>query len=130
MPPKAMTVFRKQVIEMVLGTDMKQHFTVMSLFSSKFPSNSSSGHGTKNTSGTASPGGGAGGRARSPSGGGSSSGGAMSSLSSMDIGKLLVAGSSNSAFAIDEEGRSLAFQMALKCADLGHLCSSKAVHRK
>ena len=36
MPPKARISFRKQVIEAVLATDMKQHFSLVSLFNTKF----------------------------------------------------------------------------------------------
>ena len=36
MPPKARSPFRKQVIEAVLATDMKQHFSLVSLFNTKF----------------------------------------------------------------------------------------------
>ncbi len=36
MPSKARSTFRKQVIEAVLATDMKQHFSLVSLFNTKF----------------------------------------------------------------------------------------------
>ena len=48
----------------------------------------------------------------------------------IDLQKLLAGGASASPLCSDEESRSLAFQMALKCADLGHLTNAKAVHRK
>ena len=35
-PAKARGAFRKQVIEAVLATDMKQHFSLVSLFNTKF----------------------------------------------------------------------------------------------
>ena len=97
----------------------------MSMFGTKFASSSTTAAGTRTVvssggSGGASPGGGNG--RRSP-------GGSSDMSSSLDLCKLLNAGGSTSP-VIDEDGRGLAFQMALKCADLGHLTSSKAVHRK
>ena len=114
-----------------------QHFSMMSLFSTKFSPSMSNG----------SPSSGSG--ADSPSSGGpgaflpsalllsNGAGGSVvrshpssSGGGSIDLLKLLSGGASTSPLCADDESRTLAFQMALKCADLGHLTSSKAVHRK
>ncbi|PNW81070.1 hypothetical protein CHLRE_07g342350v5 [Chlamydomonas reinhardtii] len=96
---KQRETLRKQIIEMVLATDMKQHFAIHSMFQAKMQLN-----------GTV------------PSGGNGSGGKTMRSSphsTSQDGHKV-----------VDEDQRSLVLQVALKCADLGHLASPRIVHKK
>ncbi|GIL91655.1 hypothetical protein Vretimale_9589 [Volvox reticuliferus] len=99
MPNKLRETLRKQIIEMVLATDMKQHFAIHSMFQAKMQLNGSV-----------------------PSGGNGSGGKSMRTSphpTSQDGHKV-----------IDEDQRSLVLQVALKCADLGHLASPRIVHKK
>mmetsp|Transcript_8480 Transcript_8480/g.25667 ORF Transcript_8480/g.25667 Transcript_8480/m.25667 type:complete len:957 (-) Transcript_8480:212-3082(-) len=85
-PSKMMMTLRKQVIDAVLGTDMKQHFNMLSMFNTK-------------------------------------------------MGEFMCSGAGQppvnwSALDLDDEQRSLVLQVTLKVADLGHLTSSRAVHRE
>lgn len=93
---KSKEALRKQIIDMVLATDMKQHFSIHSMFQTKMQLG--------------------GGRA---SGGGGGSGSHRSSNASKEDHK-----------GPDDELKSLVLQVALKCADLGHLASPRVVHRK
>lgn len=85
------------MIEMVLATDMKQHFAIHSMFQAKMQLGAGSG------------------------GGGP--------------GSRPVSGSSGSKpepmpRVLDDDVKTLSIQLALKCADLGHLSSPRDVHRK
>jgi hypothetical protein len=154
------------VIELVLATDMKQHFSILSHFTTVHrlnaagtltPTNGSSaapgphdggGGGTSggNSGGGAhargagarlgSGAGGGGGAARGQQqlqqqqqqqhggggGGGGSSASGSGARSCVDDEKILL--------PLDENERLLSLQMALKCADLGHLTGSLTVHKR
>ena len=162
--PKAQAErFRRVVIELVLATDMKQHFSILSHFTtvhrlgaagSLTPTNGSScppqaaaaggaagaAHGGGGARGGGGGGGAAGAAARpgalgahaalahghggGAAGGLASSGGGSGRVSSsaLDEERILL--------PLDENERLLSLQMALKCADVGHLTSSLAVHKR
>ncbi|GAX75245.1 hypothetical protein CEUSTIGMA_g2690.t1 [Chlamydomonas eustigma] len=94
---KAMEAIRKQVIEMVLATDMKQHFAIHSMFQAKMQSLM----GSSSTSAAA----------------------VASSRGSPQNSSPLLR-------VLDDDIRNLVLQLALKCADLGHLSSPRRVHKK
>lgn len=87
MPPKTREMTRKLTIDMVLATDMKQHFSIHSMFQAKMHVHAVTNNSSQHTNYHAPP----------PS---------------------------------DEDQRSIALQVTLKCADLGHLASPRAVHRE
>lgn len=97
MPHKAKEIMRKQIIDMVLATDMKQHFAIHSMFQQKMQLNGTRGSGSD---------------CRSHSTKGSPH------STAQDQHKV-----------VDEDQKSLVLQVALKCADLGHLASPRAVHK-
>ncbi|GIL58439.1 hypothetical protein Vafri_13575 [Volvox africanus] len=107
------STFRKQVIEMVLATDMKQHFSLLSHFSTvhrlaSFNKTSALGTGT---------GYGQAGEARN----------------SLDIAMVSTATPSMRELApkpLDETERVLSLQMVIKAADLGHLGEGLDVHKR
>lgn len=136
---------------MVLATDMKQHFSIHSMFQAKMHLNGSS----RNSGGASSrgmPGGGppggtpdtgdskaAGGAARTTDSGNAAGGGARSagavadrvgSGSGLKNSPQTTGSDASQVRAIDDDQRSLALQVALKCADLGHLASPRPVHRR
>ncbi|GBF94222.1 hypothetical protein Rsub_06492 [Raphidocelis subcapitata] len=129
--------FRKAVIELVLATDMKQHFSILSHFTtvhrlnaagSLTPTNGSScpphadaargGPGARPGAGGPAHGGA---RPGAPHGGGSSASGS-DARSALDSEKILL--------PLDENERLLSLQMALKCADVGHLTGALPVHKR
>lgn len=133
MPAKARDLMRRQVIEMVLATDMKQHFAIHSMFQAKTqpPSSSSSFPSAAAVSQAI--------RSRPVSNSGSqihvspldSDQGVNSSGKGVCRDSQPSALSSNEAlsrFIMDEDMKSLVLQVALKCADLGHLSSPPDVH--
>lgn len=103
-PKKNKEIMRKQMIDMVLATDMKQHFAIHSMFQTKMQvsSNKSSHSGSTRAS-------------RSTNG---AHGLIRDTSRELEMTKL------------DEDSKSLALQVALKCADLGHLASPRPTHRK
>eukprot|EP00877_Chromochloris_zofingiensis_P004948 jgi/Chrzof1/14454/Cz09g03160.t1 len=115
-PHKTKEGLRKLIIDMVLATDMKQHFAIHGMFQSKLNHNSSL-------------------RISGGSHGLSSSNSAQTSLHSGNSNRNIMRVSlpptpSTRAVDDDTESRSLNLQMLLKCADLGHLASPPAVHRQ
>ncbi|KAL6760116.1 3',5'-cyclic-nucleotide phosphodiesterase [Haematococcus lacustris] len=96
---KVREAIRKQVIDMVLATDMKSHFSIHSMFQAKMQLNGSR-----------------------PSGG--------SDPKSMRNSPHNTSEGSGAHKIVDDDQRSLVLQVALKCADLGHLASPRAVHKK
>uniref|UniRef100_A0A7S0RAQ3 Phosphodiesterase n=1 Tax=Chlamydomonas leiostraca TaxID=1034604 RepID=A0A7S0RAQ3_9CHLO len=97
-PHKVREMIRKQVIDMVLATDMKQHFAIHSMFQAKMQLNGSR------------PSGGSGGKSLRGS-----------PHSTVD-------GGGQAHKPVDDDQKSLVLQVALKCADLGHLAAPRAVH--
>eukprot|EP00879_Flechtneria_rotunda_P005016 GHRR01005292.1.p1 GENE.GHRR01005292.1~~GHRR01005292.1.p1 ORF type:complete len:859 (+),score=362.03 GHRR01005292.1:904-3480(+) len=103
--------FRKVVIELVLATDMKQHFSILSHFTTVHRLNAG-GTLTPGTSGSDAlmalrhPG-------RSDNSNSANSG-------AVDQDKIVL--------PLDETERILGLQMALKCADLGHVTAALPVH--
>lgn len=85
-PQRQREYMRKLVIDLVLATDMKQHFAIHSMFQSKLQVVSSCG------------------------------------------GNESDSGSDHQLMPMNDVDKSLVLQMALKCADLGHLTCSRAVH--
>ncbi|KAG2425826.1 hypothetical protein HXX76_013451 [Chlamydomonas incerta] len=142
------SAFRKQVIELVLSTDMKQHFSILSHFNTVHRLAAYSGqaqqadspHGQQHPSPKPPP----------PIGGkaGAHKPGQLQSYASVDEslvvlqlseGSLLTqadaAASAAAAGApaprpVDDTERLLTLQIALKCADIGHLGESLEVHKK
>lgn len=109
LPIKAKERFRKQVIEMVLATDMKQHFTQLSLFNTKFSTPtpmakvSQPAFASKST------------RMQST----------KRMVNSLSFARVA---SRMGGPVMDDDTRSLVLQMSLKVADLGHLASPQSVH--
>lgn len=103
LPDKSLAAFRRQVIEMVLATDMKQHFAMVSLFNTKFgpPAGSSGSKGDCKS--------------------GSSLLARRNSMSKIDHSPALT---------LDDDTLSLVLQMALKVADLGSLAAAADANRK
>ncbi|GIL81201.1 hypothetical protein Vretifemale_10265, partial [Volvox reticuliferus] len=111
--------FRKQVIEMVLATDMKQHFSLLSHFSTvhrlaSFNKNSSFGGGV---------------------GYGQAGASAMhaEARTSLDVAVVSTSTPSMRDLApkpLDETERVLSLQMVIKAADLGHLGEGLDVHKR
>jgi len=151
LPPKMKDTLRKQTIEMVLVTDMKQHFAIHSMFQAKLQISGSmqsggTGSGGKSIRGSPHS------NSSSHEGGGGTSGGGgsgasssgthsnhnhsnhSSSSSSGSSGAGASGGGANGDAPVvrptfDEDQRSLVLQVALKCADLGHLASPREVHK-
>ncbi|GIM16339.1 hypothetical protein Vretimale_18970 [Volvox reticuliferus] len=112
--PKADTDrLRKMVIELVLATDMKQHFAIMSHFTTVHRLGAANSVTPSLLSGTE--------RRRS-----SSNASSINSLvhggsgCPVEIDKIVI--------PLDENERILSLQMALKCSDLGHVSASLPVH--
>ncbi|GIL62517.1 hypothetical protein Vafri_16725 [Volvox africanus] len=112
--PKADTDrLRKMVIELVLATDMKQHFAIMSHFTTVHRLGAANSVTPSLLSGTE--------RRRS-----SSNASSINSLAQggsgcpVEIDKIVI--------PLDENERILSLQMALKCSDLGHVSASLPVH--
>ncbi|PNW86010.1 hypothetical protein CHLRE_03g204689v5 [Chlamydomonas reinhardtii] len=97
--------FRKQVIEMVIGTDMKQHFAILAHFNTVHRLASYSVQ-------TAKP---------------QASGGLEGAARTVSIGGALT---TNAPRPIDETERLLTLQVALKVADIGHLGEDLEVHKR
>lgn len=120
--PKVLEVLRKMVVDIVLATDMKQHFSLTSLWNAKIPMLLSSAPSASQSevpdlvSKSSTPG------SRPESARkkawDTGNGGAPAP---QVLGKLVVE---------DEELRTLVLQTAMKCADLGHLTHKWEVHRK
>mmetsp|Transcript_25460 Transcript_25460/g.55342 ORF Transcript_25460/g.55342 Transcript_25460/m.55342 type:complete len:787 (-) Transcript_25460:1267-3627(-) len=98
-PHKVKETMRKQMIEMVLATDMKQHFAITSMFQAKMQLNGS--------------------RPSGGNSGGKSMRGSPHNTSQEPVHRPM-----------DDDLKSLVLQVALKCADLGHLASPRTVHKK
>ncbi|KXZ47713.1 hypothetical protein GPECTOR_33g595 [Gonium pectorale] len=112
--PKAdMDRLRKMVIELVLATDMKQHFAIMSHFTTVHRLGSANSVTPSLLSGTE--------RRRS-----SSNASSINSLAhggsgtNIEMDKIVI--------PLDENERMLSLQMALKCSDLGHVSAALPVH--
>ncbi|KAG2443397.1 hypothetical protein HXX76_001757 [Chlamydomonas incerta] len=109
--PKADTDrLRKMVIELVLATDMKQHFAIMSHFTTVHRLSAAASVTPSLMSGE---------RRRSSSNASSVNSMACSG-SGVEMDKILI--------PLDENERILSLQMALKCSDIGHVCASLPVH--
>ncbi|KAG2443897.1 hypothetical protein HXX76_002237 [Chlamydomonas incerta] len=140
------TAFRKQVIEMVMGTDMKQHFAIMAHFNTVHRLSSYSAQqqsqqpaaaatagggaaGARRTAGgmVTLSGNGGGGAAAGAGGGGGGGKGASSSENSL---RLSVDAGPRQPQPIDDTERMLSLQIALKVADIGHLGESLEVHKR
>eukprot|EP00195_Chlamydomonas_chlamydogama_P006345 CAMPEP_0202897216 /NCGR_PEP_ID=MMETSP1392-20130828/6039_1 /ASSEMBLY_ACC=CAM_ASM_000868 /TAXON_ID=225041 /ORGANISM="Chlamydomonas chlamydogama, Strain SAG 11-48b" /LENGTH=1191 /DNA_ID=CAMNT_0049582803 /DNA_START=21 /DNA_END=3596 /DNA_ORIENTATION=- len=117
MSTKVKETVRKVVIALVLATDMKQHFGQLSLFNTKLgvrDRRNGKAH-SRSTSGTTTP----------------------LSHSSMSLSQhvpgtgfgMHAAPGSSMAASMDDDSKILVLQMALKCADLGHLTSAASTHR-
>ncbi|GLC65344.1 hypothetical protein PLESTF_000283100 [Pleodorina starrii] len=112
--------FRKQVIEMVLATDMKQHFSLLSQFNTTHRLASFGHCDTTNADAAASGKGGP--NSRNP-------GGVNSELSDIvvDVDADVKALAPK---PLDETERLLSLQLAIKAADLGHLGEELDVHQR
>ncbi|GLI61128.1 hypothetical protein VaNZ11_003403 [Volvox africanus] len=111
--------FRKQVIEMVLATDMKQHFSLLSHFSTvhrlaSFNKTSALGAGT----------------GYGQAGVGSTQGEARSSLDAAMVSTATPSMRELAPKPLDETERVLSLQMVIKAADLGHLGEGLDVHKR
>ncbi|GAX75319.1 hypothetical protein CEUSTIGMA_g2764.t1 [Chlamydomonas eustigma] len=141
MPAKAQEFLRKLVIESVLATDMKQHFSLTSLFSSK--ASSISPHLGPNSRPNSHPGSRSNSRPTSAmpvihkSNGAASNNNVTAETKSSAVNNLVVPESSleaqmnkQSTFkAWDDDSRLLAMQMLLKTADLGHMAGPLNAHQ-
>ncbi|KXZ50318.1 hypothetical protein GPECTOR_17g957 [Gonium pectorale] len=117
--------FRKQVIEMVLATDMKQHFGLLSQFNTVhrlagFAQGAASGE----VGGAGGPGPGP--VRNSPSGRAGGTGSSNQVVVVVDNG----AGAETAPKPIDETERLLSLQVLIKVADLGHLGEEIEVHKR
>ncbi|KAG2447135.1 hypothetical protein HYH02_007881 [Chlamydomonas schloesseri] len=138
LPAEARVAFRKQVIEMVLATDMKQHFALCSQFSTVHRLSAFSAERAKAAAPLADATGGATPRAKTF--------GRVGSLRATELQEVVmvgpeplvtVSGSKGIAAAgaqtpmpVDESERLLALCVAIKAADLGHLGESLEVHKR
>ncbi|GAX77145.1 hypothetical protein CEUSTIGMA_g4591.t1 [Chlamydomonas eustigma] len=131
MPLKAREVFRKQVIDMVLSTDMKQHFAQTSLFNTKVLSspaiqallNKGQQHSSFRRRTDMS-------MIMDTSTSNADSRSRLGKIQSMKkIGPSMRL-NKNTMMTLDEEMKGLVLQMSLKCADLGHLASPEPVHKR
>lgn len=122
----AQVAFRKQVIETVLATDMKQHFAIVSHFSTKFAplgmrrtSSSPSSNGSPMATASAGSM-----TCRVPlSRRGSSRAASMaSSVASMALSTR------DAPLSLDAETLSLVMQLVMKCADLSNLAAEHPVY--
>ncbi|GAX77392.1 hypothetical protein CEUSTIGMA_g4838.t1 [Chlamydomonas eustigma] len=107
--PKTRALLRKESIDLVLATDMKQHFSMVSLFNTKFASmlgSSSLGSGSHADKELLSQ--------------------RPSTMTDMLVQRPTTANN----MLMEEELRRLVLQMCLKMSDLGHLSSAPAVHVK
>eukprot|EP00877_Chromochloris_zofingiensis_P005018 jgi/Chrzof1/14517/Cz09g05220.t1 len=114
-PHKTKEGLRRLIIDMVLATDMKQHFAIHGIFQSKLNHNSSlriSGSSPTSSCST---------MTHTPLHGGGSK---------RNMRVSVVAAQQTKTNEEDPETRSLNMQMLLKVADLGHLASPPAVHRQ
>lgn len=123
----AQVAFRKQVIETVLATDMKQHFAIVSHFSTKFApmgmrrtSSSPSSNGSPMATASAGSM-----TCRVPlSRRGSSRAASMaSSVASMSLSTC-----TDALLSLDAETLSLVMQLVMKCADLSNLAAEHPVY--
>lgn len=133
-PTQSREALRRQVIDMVLATDMKQHFSIHSMFQAKtqLQSNPVVPSSSINLSSIA--------RSRPTS----NSGVILQSQTMETTTSLLHQPAAldekpigNDTFSdpvarwvVDDDMRSLVLQMGLKCADLGHLSAGRSVHNK
>jgi len=115
MPKADFDKLRKLVIELVLATDMKSHFSIISHFSTVHRINTGAST-TASTAGMST-------RRRSGGSRDSSQSAAYSGiLPASDMDKIVV--------PLDEAERMLSLQVALKCSDLGHVSAALPVHLK
>jgi hypothetical protein len=112
MPKAEFEKYRKLVIELVLATDMKQHFSILSHFTTVHRLNAG-GAVTPGTSGSDPQVA----RGRAHSNHSSHSG---TTSCSLDRDKVIL--------PVDENERLLALQLALKCSDVGHVTAALPVH--
>ncbi|KAF6253310.1 hypothetical protein COO60DRAFT_1547491 [Scenedesmus sp. NREL 46B-D3] len=112
LPKSDFEKFRKVVIELVLATDMKQHFSILSHFTTVHRLNAG-GSMTPGTSGSDPL------TALRHAGKSDHSGSANCSIDSEKI-----------VLPLDENERVLGLQMALKCADVGHVTAALPVHMR
>ncbi|GLI60999.1 hypothetical protein VaNZ11_003257 [Volvox africanus] len=129
------TAFRKLVIELVLATDMKQHFAVLSHFNTvhRLSAFAHSGHTTaaSGAGGAASGGGGGGGGDGGGGGAGASplqSGNRSSRSLGVDMERSV--SSDLAPKPKDDTERLLGLQVVMKAADLGHLGEELPVHQR
>ncbi|KXZ50319.1 hypothetical protein GPECTOR_17g958 [Gonium pectorale] len=103
--------FRKQVIEMVLATDMKQHFSLLSHFNTVHRianySNKPAGMTTPDRQGSS-----------------------MQELQTVAVGMPSIVDLGQAPKPIDETERLLSLQVVIKVADLGHLGEEMEVHKR
>ncbi|GFH30211.1 phosphodiesterase, partial [Haematococcus lacustris] len=103
LPKASWERLRKLMVELVLGTDMKQHFSIIGAFNALHRSSSSGSHESTRVSA-------AGTQESLPSCG---------KASSSTVGELQ---------PVSEQDKLLSLQMAMKCSDLGHLAAPLPVH--
>ncbi|KAL6765019.1 hypothetical protein V8C86DRAFT_1223041 [Haematococcus lacustris] len=103
LPKASWERLRKLMVELVLGTDMKQHFSIIGAFTALHRLNTSEAQGSARISG-------AGKQESLPSYG---------KASSSTVDELQ---------PVSEQDKLLSLQMALKCSDLGHLAAPLPVH--
>ncbi|GLI61127.1 hypothetical protein VaNZ11_003402 [Volvox africanus] len=117
--------FRKQVIEMVLATDMKQHFMLLSQFNT---THRLSGFVLETASVSEQPAPGKG----SPAGSATGWNANLEQLEvvvDMDV-CTMVSAELSAPIPLDETERMLSLQLAIKAADLGHLGEELEVHQR
>ncbi|GIL88899.1 hypothetical protein Vretifemale_16705, partial [Volvox reticuliferus] len=132
--------FRKLVIELVLATDMKQHFAILTHFNTIHHLSSNKNFAAINSSsGGNMPKSAPGGRlanvqfellaAEGGSGGGGTAGGAPVT-STNSITATINAAPAEAPRPLDDAERLLSLQVVLKVADLGHLAEELDVHKR
>ncbi|GFR42649.1 hypothetical protein Agub_g3586, partial [Astrephomene gubernaculifera] len=137
--PAERSSFRKQVIEMVLATDMKQHFSILSHFSTVHRLAAYSQQQQQQQQQAASPGGGPASSKQPKQLARRTLRRTLSRVLSFTPDSTLVS-EPCAAFAanwsepppkpVDETERLLSLQVALKCADIGHLGEALEVHKR
>jgi hypothetical protein len=125
MPQKALDFLRKTVIEIVLATDMKQHFSLLSVFQSKAAVVAAAHANSRPSSRPSSR---PNSRPVSAVDVGNGGGGGVERSNPPSLLATKASSSTGSMKLWDEDGRLLAVQMAMKAADLGHLASAIDCH--
>ncbi|KAG2425824.1 hypothetical protein HXX76_013449 [Chlamydomonas incerta] len=126
------SAFRRQVIELVLSTDMKQHFSILSHFNTVHRLAAYSGQAQQAATGSS----GVGAAAKTTSGKKPPRRTVSRALSTLPSNDPTAAAFMDTwteyppPRPVDDTERLLSLQIALKCADIGHLGESFEVHKK